>query len=122
MKAKSTIKIYHNEMCSKSCAALQLLDKNGVNPEIVSYLDGTLDTEELKNILTLLKLKPYDLIRTNEPLFQEQYKNMVASDEQWIEIMLQHPILIERPIVIRDNQAIIGRPIERLVDLLKETS
>lgn len=109
-------------MCSKSCAALHHLDQSGINTEILSYLDGTLSREELKNVLTLLKLKPVELIRTKEPLFQEQYKGVVRTDEQWIEIMLQHPILIERPIIIKGNQAIIGRPIEKLINLLKETS
>ncbi|WP_164126911.1 ArsC/Spx/MgsR family protein [Sphingobacterium luzhongxinii] len=121
MKSKTTIKIYHNEMCSKSCAALQLLDKSGIETRILSYLDGTLDKPGLKNILTLLQLKPIELIRTKESLFQERYKGLVRTDEQWIEIMLQHPILIERPIIIRGNQAIIGRPIEKLINFLEKT-
>lgn len=109
-------------MCSKSCAALQLLKKKEANTEVLSYLDGTLGSKELRNILTLLKLTPIELIRTKEPLFQEKYKGLVTTDEQWIDIMLQNPILIERPIIIRGNQAIIGRPIEKVIDFLQETT
>lgn len=117
----SNIKIYHNTSCSKSCAAVQLLENKDTELDIVNYMDGNLRREELKNILQLLRLSPLELMRTKEPLFQQQFKDLVQTDEQWIDTMIKHPILIERPIIIKGDKAIIGRPVERLIDLLDKT-
>jgi arsenate reductase len=75
--------------------------------------------EELKEIIVLLNIKPFDLIRKNEPIFKEKYNQMILTDEEWIDVMLENPILIERPIVIKVGQAAIGRPIENIISLLK---
>lgn len=118
MKAETGIKIYHNSACSKSCEALELLKKMGESPKVVSYIEDTPNRDELIKILKLLKLKPRELIRTKEPLFRQHYEGLVLSDEEWLDILLANPILIERPIIIKDDKAVIGRPVEKIIDIL----
>lgn len=113
------IKIYHNNSCSKSRAAFELLKDKNLEFEIHEYLKNVPSKEELKEIIVLLKIKPFDLIRKNESLFKDKYNQMILTDEEWIDVMLKNPILIERPIVIKDGQAAIGRPIENIINLLK---
>ncbi len=113
------IKIYHNNMCSKSRAALNLLKDNNEEIEIQEYLKEVPSKAELKEILKMLQMKPLDLIRKNETIFKENYKDKNLSDEEWIDIMLENPVLIERPIVVKDGKAAIGRPIEKIIELLK---
>ncbi|GEM70231.1 arsenate reductase (glutaredoxin) [Sphingobacterium mizutaii NBRC 14946 = DSM 11724] len=112
------IKIYHNNMCSKSRAALNLLKDNNEEIEIQEYLKEAPTKSELKEILKMLQMKPLELIRKNETLFKENYKDKNLTDEEWIEIMLENPVLIERPIVVKDGKAAIGRPIEKIIELL----
>ena len=113
------IKIYHNNICSKSRAAFELLKEKNLEFEIHEYLKNVPSKEELKEIIVLLKIKPFDLIRKNESIFKEKYNQIILTDEEWIDVMLENPILIERPIVIKDGQAAIGRPIENIINLLK---
>lgn len=113
------IKIYHNNSCSKSRAAFELLKDKNLEFEIHEYLKNVPSKEELKEIIVLLNIKPFDLIRKNESLFKDKYNQMILTDEEWIYVMLENPILIERPIVIKDGQAAIGRPIENIINLLK---
>ena len=113
------IKIYHNNSCSKSRAAFELLKAKNLEFEIHEYLKNVPSKEELKEIIVLLKIKPFDLIRKNESIFKEKYNQIILTDEEWIDVMLENPILIERPIVIKDGQAAIGRPIENIINLLK---
>jgi len=115
---KTMIKIYHNNMCSKSRAALNLLKDNNEEVEIQEYLKEVPTKSELKEILKMLQMKPLELIRKNETLFKENYKDKNLSDEEWIDIMLENPVLIERPIVVKDGKAAIGRPIEKIIELL----
>ncbi len=111
--------IYHNPRCSKSRQTLQLLKANGIEPNVVEYLKMPPDQEELRRILTLLKMRPIDLVRTKESLFSELGLDTKRDDDQAIlAAMLEHPQLIERPIVIHDNKAAIGRPPEKVIDLL----
>ncbi len=112
------IKIYHNNMCSKSRAALNLLKDNNEEVEIQEYLKEVPTKSELKEILKMLQMKPLELIRKNETLFKENYKDKNLSDEEWIDIMLENPVLIERTIVVKDGKAAIGRPIEKIIELL----
>ena len=112
------IKIYHNNMCSKSRAALNLLKDNNEEIEVQEYLKVVPTKSELKEILKMLQMKPLELIRKNETLFKENYKDKNLSDEEWIDIMLENPVLIERPIVVKDGKAAIGRPIEKIIELL----
>lgn len=113
------IKIYHNDKCSKSRAALDVLKEGNEEFEIQEYLKNIPNKSELTNILKMLKLKPIELIRKNESIFREFYADKDLSDSEWIEVMIEHPILIERPIVVKDGKAAIGRPIDKIIELLK---
>jgi arsenate reductase len=114
-----SIKIYHNPRCSKSRQTLQLLHDRGVEPEIIEYLKTPPAREELVQVLDMLGLEPRQLMRTREKEYQEQdLGNPDLSRDQLIDAMLATPRLIERPIVIRDGKAAIGRPPEQVLELL----
>jgi len=112
------MKIYHNPRCSKSRQTLALLQENGVEPEVVLYLENIPTTEELKDLLSKLKISPMQLIRKGEKVWKENYKGKELSDAQLIEAMIAHPKLIERPIVVKDTKAVLGRPPENALELL----
>lgn len=114
-----TVKIYHNNRCSKSLEACSLLEKKKINTEIIEYLKTPLKEKELKILLKLLGLKAEELIRKKEPIFKEKYAGKKFSEEQWVKAMIQYPVLIERPIVVIGNKAVIARPAEKLLELLK---
>jgi arsenate reductase len=112
------IKILHNNRCSKSRCGLELLEKSGKPFEIVKYLEDTLSTKELKEIVKLLGVKPIDLVRKNEAIWKTEFKNRTLTDDQIIDAMVENPKLIERPIVINGKKAVIGRPSELILDIL----
>ena len=112
------MKIYHNPRCSKSREALQLIKDAGIDVEIVEYLKEIPTAEELKTILMKLNLSPKDIIRKGEPVYKEKFKNSNFNEDEWIKIMIEYPKLIERPIVIKGNKAILGRPPENVLDLI----
>ncbi|MEJ2112796.1 MAG: arsenate reductase (glutaredoxin) [Flavobacteriaceae bacterium] len=112
------IKIYHNPRCTKSRQGLQLLENSGKKFEIIKYLEDIPTKEELENIINLLGIKPIELVRKNEKIWKESFKGKNLSDSDIINAMLQHPKLIERPIVINNNKAIIGRPTEQILDII----
>lgn len=113
------VQMLHNPRCSKSRTTLQLLRENGVEPEIILYLETPPDTDLLISILGKLDLKPRELMRKGQPEFKEMgLDNMQLSDEQLIAAMLKTPILIERPIVLANGQARIGRPPESVLTIL----
>lgn len=112
------IKIYHNNRCSKSRSGLEVLEKSGKPFEIVKYLENVPTEKELKDILKLLGMKPIDLVRKNESVWKELYKDKDLSDSEIIKAMVEHPKLIERPIVINGNKAVIGRPAETILDII----
>ena len=115
----SAVKIFHNPRCSKSRQTMQLLDSNGVIPEIIDYLKQPPGYDELSRTLELLGLEPRGLMRTQEKPYQEnKLDDPGLSREQLIKAMIDHPILIERPIVIHDGKAVIGRPPEKVLDIL----
>ncbi|PUV25829.1 MULTISPECIES: arsenate reductase (glutaredoxin) [Sphingobacterium] len=116
------IKIYHNKQCSKSCAALDFLQQHSIDLEVQEYLEEVPSKAELIEILSQLGLKPLALIRKNEALFLEKFRHLQLTDEEWVEVMLQNPILIERPIVIKDGKAVIGRPLDSVIDLFTSRS
>lgn len=111
--------IYHNPRCQKSRQSLDLLRHNGVEPEIVEYLKDTPTKDELKTVLAKLNLKPQDILRKGEQVYKEKFKDMQFSDEEWLNIMVEYPKLIERPIIVSGNRAVIGRPPESVLELLK---
>ncbi len=111
--------IYHNPRCSKSRATLELLREHGIEPEIVEYLADPPAAAQLKGIVQKLGIAPQELVRKGEEIFKEKYAGKTLSDAQWIEALAKHPILIERPIVVRGKRAAIGRPPENVLILLK---
>ena len=113
------VKIYHNPRCSKSRNAVALLEEQGVEAEVVKYLDTPPTKEELKEILKMLGLSARELMRTKEAIYKELGLKDVEDEEALIDAMVEHPKLIERPIVIKDGKAAIGRPIENIVELIK---
>jgi len=113
------VTIYHNPRCSKSRQTLQLLEDNKVKPMIVEYLKTPPSKSELKRILKMLNVKPRDLLRKKEEEYKAQgLDNSSLTDEQIIDIMLAHPKLIERPIVVKGDKAALGRPPENVLDIL----
>jgi arsenate reductase len=117
--ADMTVTIYHNPRCAKSRATLQLLEAKGMTPKVVDYLKTPPSAAELKAILKKLGLKPRDLIRKGEPRYAElDLKDRQLSDDQLIAVMVDNPILIERPIVVSGGRAAIGRPPEKVLEIL----
>ena len=113
-------KIYHNPRCSKSRAAKALLEAAGVEVEVIEYLRTPLDAEALRELLTKLGLPARDLVRKGEKLFQSANIDLATADESTlIELMADHPRLIERPIVETIRAARIGRPPERVLELFR---
>lgn len=113
------VTIYHNPRCTKSRQTLQLIEEKNINPEIVEYLKTPPSRSELKNILTMLNMNPRDLLRKKEAEYKEQgLDNTSLTDEQIIEIMIAHPKLIERPIVVTGNKAALGRPPENVLEII----
>jgi arsenate reductase len=115
-----TVEIYHNPRCSKSRQTLQLLEENGVAPSITEYLKTPPDKAELEKILTMLGMQPRDLMRKKEAEYKEAgLDNPTLTREQLIQAMIDHPKLIERPIVISNGRAVIGRPPEKVLEILR---
>ena len=112
------IKIYHNNRCQKSRLAVNLLEKMGCNFEIVNYLINPITKETLKTLIKALDMQPIDLVRTNEALWKSEFKGKTLSDDEIINAMLSHPKLIERPIVTNGNKAVVGRPTERIQEIV----
>ncbi len=115
------VTIYHNPRCSKSRAALQLLHEHGIEPEVVEYLRTPPDGATIRKLLSKLGMKPRELLRKSEPAYREL--GLAASDKtdaDLIGAMAEHPILIERPIVVAGGKAVVGRPPERVLDLLED--
>ena len=112
------LKIYHNPKCSKSRATLDLLERHGAQLEIVEYLRTPPTAKELAALLAKLGLEPEQLVRKGEDIYKKEYAGRTLSRAQWIEAMVRHPILIERPIVVAGDRAVIGRPPENVLTLL----
>lgn len=113
------IQIYHNPRCTKSRQGLQALENSGEKFEVIKYLEDIPSKEELKKVLEKLKISAESLVRKNEAIWKEKYRGQSLSDDEILEAMITNPKLIERPIVIKGNKAVIGRPTERIIDLLK---
>ncbi|AMX02159.1 arsenate reductase (glutaredoxin) [Microbulbifer thermotolerans] len=111
--------IYHNPRCSKSRQTLQLLQDNGIEPEVVLYLETPPSKEALTNLLSMLGISARDLLRTGEDAYKAlQLKDTSLSDEQLLDAMVAHPKLIQRPIVVKGDRAVLGRPPENVLELL----
>ena len=112
------IKIYHNPRCSKSRQGLEILNDSGKDFEIINYLKNPITVKELTNIVNLLHIEPIDLIRKNEIIWKSEYKNKELTNDEIIIAMIKNPKLIERPIVINNEKAVIGRPPEKIKEIL----
>ena len=106
------MKIYHNPRCRKSREGLAILEESGKSFEIVEYLKEIPTAEELKDVISKLGIPAERLLRKGEVDYKENFKGKALSDDEWIEAMIQYPKLIERPIVINGDKAVIGRPPE----------
>ena len=113
-----SIKIYHNPRCSKSRQTLEILIDNGIQPTIIEYLKETPSKEELTNLLEMLHINAFDILRKGEAIYKEQYKGKEFTNEEWIAILVQNPKLIERPIVVKNKKAVLGRPPENVLNLI----
>jgi arsenate reductase (glutaredoxin) len=111
--------IYYNAQCSKCREAEQILTENNCDFIIREYLKQPPTKKELKELLAKLGCKPFDIVRQKEELFQKKFRNKKFSDDEWIQILTEHPELIERPIIIDGYKAIIGRPPEKIIELIK---
>lgn len=115
----SELRYYHNSRCSKSRAALELLHARGLQPEVINYLDTPPTASELQALLGKLAISARPLLRTGEDAYRElQLDNPALSDEQLIEAMVKQPQLIERPLFVNGERAVIGRPPEKVLELL----
>ena len=114
----SIITIWHNPRCSKSRDTAKLLEDRNVETRIVKYLDGTLTKYEIEDVLKMLSMKPKELMRTKEDIYKELDLHNEDNHDKLIEAMVENPKLIERPIVIKDGKAVIGRPIGNVIELL----
>ena len=114
-----SVTIYHNPKCSKSRQTLELLSAKGITPTIIEYIKNPPTVEKLKEILSQLGIAPRDLMREKEDIYKELELGILSlSDKDLIDFMVEHPILIERPIVITNGKAALGRPPEQVLDIL----
>ncbi len=112
------MKIYHNPRCSKSRQGLAILHEAHQDPEIIDYLKSPISFDELSDLLDKLGIPAIDLIRKNEAIWKEKFKNKSLSETELIEAMIAFPKLIERPIVVNGDAAVIGRPPEKIKDII----
>jgi arsenate reductase (glutaredoxin) len=114
-----SVTIYHNPKCSKSRQTLELLSTKGITPTIIEYIKNPPTVEKLKEILSQLGIAPRDLMRKKEDIYKElELETLSLSDKDLIDLMVEHPILIERPIVIANGKAVLGRPPQQVLDIL----
>lgn len=112
------LKVYHNSRCSKSNECLAFLNDSGQEYTIVKYLEDVPTIEELKEIIKKLGIKPIALVRQKEKIWIEKFKGKPMTNAQIIKAMIKYPILIERPIVINGDRAVIARPLEKATDII----
>lgn len=115
----ANVTIWHNPRCSKSRNAATLLEEKGIEAEVVKYLDTPPSKEELVAVLNMLGMTARELMRTKEAIYKELDLKEETDEDKLIEAMVSNPKLIERPIVIKDGKAAIGRPIENIVELIQ---
>jgi arsenate reductase (glutaredoxin) len=112
------MKIYHNPRCTKSRETLALLQENGINPEVVEYLKKIPSVAELKTLLGYLDITPIELVRTKEVIWKDKFKGKELSEEAIVQAMVDYPKLIERPIVVKQKKAVLGRPPQNILELI----
>ena len=113
------VTIYHNPRCSKSRQTLELIRQHDIEPEIIEYLNDPPDMDTLRSILRKLGIGPRDLLRSGEKIYKELgLADPSLSEEELLDALCEHPVLIERPIVIRGKKAVLGRPPENVLEIL----
>tara|TARA_Y200000002_G_scaffold59150_1_gene44588 strand:+ start:6222 stop:6560 length:339 start_codon:yes stop_codon:yes gene_type:complete len=112
------MKIYHNPRCRKSREGIKYLESKKINFEVIDYIKNNLSSEQIKKILKKLQLKPIELVRKNEVIWKDKYKGKEFTDDQLMKILSNEPKLIERPIIVSEKLAVIGRPAENIDKLL----
>jgi arsenate reductase len=117
--SKPAITVYHNTRCSKSRGVCELLEEKKVSTNIIEYLKNPPTQKELKSLLKMLGIKASELVRKNEPLFKEKFEGLKMTEAQWLKALAENPILIERPIIVMGDKAIIARPPELALEFLK---
>ncbi|TXC81804.1 arsenate reductase (glutaredoxin) [Luteibaculum oceani] len=110
--------VYHNPRCSKSRAALAFLEEQNQEVEVIEYLKEQPRKSDFKKVLAKLDMPASDLVRKNEAYFKEKLKGLSLTEEEWIDTMLANPKLIERPIVIKNNKAVVARPADKILEIL----
>ena len=114
----SQVIIYHNGRCTKSRGALEILQEEGIAHDIRYYLMEPLTQKELQALLKKLKMKASELVRKSEPLYKETYKDKQLTEKQWLKVLAENPVLIERPIVEKGDKAVVARPPEKLFEII----
>ncbi|MBI3512246.1 MAG: arsenate reductase family protein [Bacteroidetes bacterium] len=113
------VEVWHKKTCSKSCEVITVLKKKKIEPEVFLYSETPPTEKQLRDVLKKLGMKAEELIRKKEKIYHEKFEGKKMTEEKWIKAMLKYPILIERPIIIKGNKAIIGRPTELILELIK---
>ena len=114
-----SVKIYHNPRCGKSRAGLKAVQDAGVEPELIKYLDTKPGVKEIMDILEKLNMKPIELVRIKEAIWKDNYKGKEMNDDEIVVAMAENSKLIERPIVVKGDKAVLGRPTENITEFLK---
>jgi len=112
------MRIYHNPRCSKSRAACALIVEKGLAAEVVEYLKTPPGREELRVLLAKLDMRPDEIVRRGEDVYKELFAGRTLSDDEWLDALVAYPILIERPIVVCGDKAVLARPAEKILALL----
>ncbi len=106
--------VYHNPRCSKSRAGLAYVKSKTDDVEVVEYLKEPFTEDSFKKLLMKLNKKPIEMVRTQEAIYKSDYKGKNFTDDEWVKIMVDNPKLINRPIVVKDNKAVWGNPVEEI--------
>lgn len=112
------MKLYHNARCAKSREAKKLLEDKGLDFEIVEYMKEPLTQEEMEDLLDKLDMNASELLRKNEKIWKEDYKDKDMADEEILLLMIEHPKLMERPILEKGDKAVVGRPPEKILEIV----
>lgn len=118
VEEEETLILYHNNRCAKSRQALKILENSGLKFDTIEYLKKPLTEKEIKNLLKLLQLNAEKIIRKGELLYKEKFATTNISENEWIKILANNPVLIERPILVKGNKAILARAPEKILELL----
>lgn len=114
------ITIYHNPKCAKSRAGLNYLKEKGLEYQVVEYIKDSFTRESLKDLLMRLNKGPKEIIRTQEDVYKEKFRNKNFTEEEWITILLENPKLIQRPIVVSGYRAVVAQPVDEIEKLTKK--